>query len=101
MPTAPEPLADPAAEAIAQRAASLVLAALQSTAPATSPHTDTILTRPEARAYVKRRGEASFCEWCRKWAVRPVSRGRYSRLALDRALDREARAGRRGLRAAA
>ena len=52
--------------------------------------TEDVLTRPEARAYVKRPSEGAFCEWCQKWGVSPRSRGRYSRAKLDLALEREA-----------
>lgn len=59
---------------------------------ASMPRSERILTRAEARAFVKRQSEAAFCDWCKKWRVRPANRGRYSRDQLALALDREARA---------
>lgn len=56
-----------------------------------APKTGQILTRAEARHYVKRPSEAAFCEWCKRWQVRPFARGRYSRAHLDRALENESR----------
>jgi hypothetical protein len=50
-----------------------------------APKTGQILTRAEARAYVKRKSEAAFCEWCKRWHVHPFARGRYSKAHLDRA----------------
>lgn len=58
-----------------------------------------ILTRPEARAYVKRNSEYAFHQWCKRYHVAPASRGRYSITSLDRGLDNEARG--RGRRKAA
>lgn len=52
--------------------------------------TPDVMTRREAMVYVKRRSEGAFCEWCQRWRVKPVSRGRYSRNVLDLALAREA-----------
>lgn len=72
-------------ELIAQRTAELVRA------PAVQ-QTPVVLTRAEAKAYVKRRSEGAFCEWCQRWQVRAAFRGRYSRSHLDVALQREARA---------
>lgn len=57
----------------------------------TLPQSERILTRSEARAYVKRHSEAAFCDWCKKWRIKPFSRGRYSRDQLDLALERESR----------
>lgn len=53
--------------------------------------TPNLLTRTEARAYTKRPSQGGFCAWCRRWKVKPVSRGRYSRRDLDLALSREAK----------
>lgn len=56
-----------------------------------APKTGQILTRAEARQYVKRPSDAAFCEWCKKWSVKPFNRGRYSKAHLDRALENESR----------
>jgi hypothetical protein len=53
--------------------------------------TPNLLTRTEARAYTKRPSQGGFCAWCRRWKIKPVSRGRYSRRDLDLALSREAK----------
>lgn len=53
--------------------------------------TSDVLTRDEAKAYVKKISEGAFSEWCARWGVKPAIRGRYSRARLDVALDREAR----------
>jgi hypothetical protein len=53
--------------------------------------TDAILTRDEAKTYVKRSSDRAFGRWCKKWSVRSISHGRYSRSQLDLALSREAR----------
>lgn len=80
------PLADPTAEAIAQRVAGIL---------ASPPVTDLILTRDEAKAYVKCESEGAFSDWCKRHRVHARERGRWSRIALDRALELEALAGRR------
>lgn len=82
---ATEPLQDPAAEAIAQRVATLLQAVR---AP--------VLTLTEAIAYSKHESDSAFYRWCDKWGVpRQPRLGRYSRRALDRALEKEAAAGSR------
>ena len=50
-----------------------------------------VLTVQEAAAYVGRGSTASFYRWARIYGVRPCSRGRYARLALDQGQRREAR----------
>lgn len=52
--------------------------------------TDAILSRAEAKAYVKKNSEAAFHKWCEQWGAKPRQRGRYSRCKLDLALEREA-----------
>lgn len=54
--------------------------------------TSEILTRAEARRYVKRGSDRAFGRWCKQWHVRAAFHGRYSRTQLDLALSREARA---------
>jgi len=49
-----------------------------------------ILTRAEARQYVRRTSDAAFSAWCARWQVRAECRGRWSRARLDLALAREA-----------
>lgn len=51
--------------------------------------TSLVLTRGEAKVYVKRPSEGAFVAWCRRWKISPASRGRYARAALDLALERE------------
>lgn len=53
--------------------------------------TSHIMTRDEAKAYVKRPSQGAFCEWCQKYHVKPYHRGRYSKAQLDAALSLEAR----------
>lgn len=48
-----------------------------------------VLTRAEARRYVKRLSEGAFCRWCQRFGVKPSERGRYGRTILDLALARE------------
>lgn len=67
-------------EAIAQRVAEL----MRAPAP-----TLQVLTRGEAKVYVKRPSEGAFVAWCRRWKIRPASHGRYARRELDLALERE------------
>ncbi len=80
----------PAEERIARRVVELLRETPLTMAPAVAVTSD-VLTRTEAMAYVKRRSEGAFCEWCQKWGVKPADRGRYSRSRLDVALAREAR----------
>lgn len=75
-------LSETTIERLAQRVAELLRAA----PPAARPD---VLTRAEAKAYIKRPSEGAFVAWCKRWKVRPASRGRYSRPTLDLALDRE------------
>lgn len=75
------------AQRIAERAAELLAERLGSPA----MQADKILTRAEAKAYVKRRSNSSFGQWCREYRVKPYHRGRYSRDQLDIALRFEAR----------
>lgn len=49
-----------------------------------------ILTRAEARQYVRRTSDAAFSAWAARWQVRAECRGRWSRARLDLALAREA-----------
>ena len=56
-----------------------------------SASTTELLTRDEAKTYVKRSSDRAFGRWCKKWHVRSVQHGRYSRTQLDMALGREAR----------
>lgn len=51
--------------------------------------TQLVLTRSEAKIYVKRLSEGAFSAWCARWKVKPGARGRWSRAALDLALERE------------
>lgn len=67
-------------EAIAQRVAELMRAPAQ---------TSLVLTRGEAKIYVKRPSEGAFVAWCKRWKIRPASHGRYARADLDLALERE------------
>lgn len=62
------------------------LAAFQPQAQSAKP----ILTRAEARKYVRRTSDAAFSAWCARWQVRAECRGRWSRARLDLALAREA-----------
>jgi hypothetical protein len=73
-------LSSESVESIAQRVAELLRA------PAPTPQ---VLTRGEAKAYVKRPSEGAFVAWCKRWKIRPASHGRYARAALDLALERE------------
>lgn len=52
--------------------------------------TSDVLTRAEAKSYVKKPGEKSFDRWRKKWGVRRKGHGRYSLGELDLALAREA-----------
>lgn len=54
------------------------------------PHTDRILTMPEAIAYTKHESESAFYRWCSRWHVTSSAAGRYARGRLDTALAREA-----------
>ena len=56
-----------------------------------APKTDEVLTRAEAKLYVKRNSDRAFGRWCKEWSVRSSQHGRYSRTQLDVALNREAR----------
>ena len=47
-----------------------------------------VLTRDEAKHYVKKPSNAAFSRWCKKWGVRPIEQGRYSRANLDKAIER-------------
>jgi hypothetical protein len=53
--------------------------------------TSEVMSRSEAKAYVKRNSEGAFYNWCKEWHVKPYHRGRYSKTHLDRALSLEAR----------
>lgn len=64
---------------------------LRTLAQAQAPQSSEILTRAEAKAYVKRPSEGAFSEWCHENHVKPYRRGRYSKSQLDLALSREAR----------
>lgn len=48
-----------------------------------------VLTRGEAKTFVRRPSEGAFVAWCKRWRVKPGSRGRWSRAALELALERE------------
>ena len=48
-----------------------------------------IMLRSEAKELTTRLSDDSFDSWCAHWGVRPVSRGRYSRDAIELALKRE------------
>lgn len=50
-----------------------------------------VMTRAEAMAFVRRKSDRAFGRWCKKWRVRSVSHGRYSRTQLNMALNKEAR----------
>jgi len=56
-----------------------------------SMRNERVLTRAEARAYVKRESEAAFHDWCKRWRIKAAVHGRYSRDQLDLALERESR----------
>jgi hypothetical protein len=51
------------------------------------PH---ILTTEEAVRYAKLGSDSAFYRWAEKWHVAPCAYGRWSRAALDMALNREA-----------
>lgn len=53
--------------------------------------TELILTRPEAMHRAKVTSVRSWVRWCATWGCRSQSRGRYSLLAVDKAIQREAR----------
>ncbi len=55
------------------------------------PATDRILTTEEATRYTKHESDSAFYRWCLRLSVKSVTNGRYSRVHLDRALDRESR----------
>ena len=75
----------PEQEAVAQRVADRVMELIgQQIRPPCA-----IMTRTEAKAYVRRSSEGAFVAWCKRWKVKPHSRGRYARAQLDRALERE------------
>lgn len=69
----------PEQEAIAQRTAALVVA-----------YRSPILTRDEAMTYVKIASVRTFFRWLSRHRVQCAAPGRYSRRALDLALEREA-----------
>lgn len=73
-------LSERSIERIAQRVAELLRAP--------NPTSD-MLTLAEATAYVKRPSAWAFYKWARQWRVKSKTRGRYSRAALDLALERE------------
>lgn len=58
--------------------------------PLPAEQTTDVLTRDEAKAFVKRASEGAFSDWCRRWGVHAAIRGRYNRQRLQIALQREA-----------
>lgn len=82
-----KPLTEEHIPVIVEAVAARVVALLCETPTATSD----IMTRAEAKLYVKRHSNAAFCRWCQDWRVKPYRRGRYSRTQLDVALSFEAR----------
>lgn len=51
-----------------------------------------VLPLSVAMAYVGKRSESAFYRWADKWGVKPCDTGRFSRTAIDRALNKEAKA---------
>lgn len=64
---------------------------LQQIAALMQPATDRILLTEEAMRFTKHESGGAFYRWCRRFDVKSVANGRYARVHLDRALDRESR----------
>jgi len=52
-----------------------------------------VLTPEEAMVLVGKNSPSGLHRWCERYKVRPCSKGRYSRRALEMALNKEARRG--------
>lgn len=55
------------------------------------PAAAAVLTLAEAIRYTKHESHSAFYRWCKRWGVRSITNGRFSRPQLDRAIDRESR----------
>lgn len=54
-----------------------------------------VLTLDEATRFVGKRSASAFYRWADELKVKPCSQGRYSRRALEMAMNKEARRGER------
>lgn len=54
-----------------------------------------VLTSREAAAFVGKRSASAFERWCERHKVKRCDKGRYSRRALEYAMNKEARKGER------
>lgn len=52
--------------------------------------TPEIMTRAEMKAFLRCESEGAFVAYCRRWKIKPVGHGRWSRAQAELAIGREA-----------